>query len=384
MKFIYTVIVFMLLVNASTAQEKEEKEKLSMKVFKDSLDGKLDMSDFLINFHGFIPVAQIVTEPALGGIGVMLTPIFIQPNKHQDLGEFVPPDITAAFVGITGNKTWGIGALRIASLPKQHLKYRLGAVYGDVNMDFFRNIPVVGEQKFPFNFNTTAAFASVLRQIGETQLFVGLEYLYLHNKVRPDFDFLQLPDFIDDKALDNNLSSVGIAMEFDKRDNVFSPNKGLYVVSDFRMNGAWTGSDYTYQNWNIAAFQYFQFAPKLVSGFRAEGKLQFADAPFYVKPGISLRGVPLARYQGDQTFLLETEQRYDFTDRWSAVGFVGAAKAITKELSFSEADLVYNYGTGFRYLIARKFGLRTGVDVAWSNEDFGWYIVFGSAWNNRN
>ncbi|WP_111672876.1 BamA/TamA family outer membrane protein [Algoriphagus litoralis] len=384
MRFFYATILFLIFAQFSFAQEKPEKEKFSMAVLKDSLDGKLDLSDFLINFHGFIPVAQIVTEPAFGGIGVMFTPIFIHPNMNQDLGEYVAPDITAGFAGITGNQTWGAGALRIASLPKQHLKYRVGGAYGDVNMDFFRNIPVVGEQKFAFNFNTTALFGSVLRQIGQTELFVGLEYLYLHNRVKPDFGYVNLPEFVDEKALDNNLSSVGIALEFDKRDNVFTPNKGIYVVSDFRMNDSWTGSDYTYQNWTISALHYFQLGPKWVSGFRAAGKLQFNDAPFYLKPGVALRGVPLARYQGDQTYVVETEQRYDFTSRWSVVGFVGAGKAPTQEIKFADAQLVYNYGTGIRYLIARKFGVRTGIDVAWSNEDFGWYIIFGSAWNNRN
>ena len=387
MNFYRTVLGFfvsLLSLNFVLAQDKPKKEKLTMEVFRDSLDNKLDLSDFLINFHGFIPVAQIVTEPALGGIGVVFSPIFIKPNKNQNLGEFVPPDITAAFGGITGNKTWGVGAMRIASLPKQHLKYRVGAAYGDVNMDFYRTLPMVGERKFGFNFNTTAVFASVLRQIGKSQLFVGLEYLYLRNKVRPDFGLENLPEFATDKSLDNNLSSIGIAMEYDKRDNVFTPNNGLYIVSDFKMNGSWTGSDYEYQNLNIAAFQYLQLAPKWVSGFRLEGRMQFDDAPFYLKPSVSLRGVPMARYQGDQTYLVETEQRYDITDRWSVLGFVGTGKAVTKEISFSEADLVYNYGTGFRYLIARKFGVRTGVDVAWSNKDFGWYIIFGSAWNNRN
>jgi hypothetical protein len=384
MRVIYFLIVFFHLAFAASAQDAPDKEKLSMKVFKDSLDGSLDLSDFLIHYNGFIPVAQLVTEPALGGIGVLLTPVFIKPNKNQDLGRFVPPDITAAFVGVTGNKTWGIGAIRIASLPKQHLKYRLGVVYGDVNMDFYRNFPVIGEQKYAFNFNTTAAFGSILRQIADTQLFLGLEYMYVHNKVKPEFGFDNLPDFVDDKSLDNNLSNVGLLLEFDKRDNVFTPNKGLYVASSYKMNASWTGSDYTYQNWNMAVFQYFQFSPKWVSGFRAEGRLQFNNAPFYLKPSIMLRGVPIARYQGDETYVVETEQRYDFTKRWSAVGFVGAGKAPTKEVSFSDAELVYNYGTGFRYLIARKFGIRTGVDVAWSNEDFGWYIIFGSAWNNRN
>ncbi|MGX7835886.1 hypothetical protein ACWKSR_12110, partial [Campylobacter fetus subsp. venerealis] len=86
-----------------------------------------------------------------------------------------------------------------------------------------------------------------------------------------------------------------------------------YFSSNFRVNDSWTGSDYTYQNWNVAALKYFQFAPKWVSGFRAEGRLQFGHAPFYLNPSIALRGVPLARYQGDQTYLMETEQRYDFT-----------------------------------------------------------------------
>src|SRR5690606_19557421 len=135
---------------------------------------------------------------------------------------------------------------------------------------------------------------------------------------------------------------------------------------------------------NIAAFKFFQFSSKWVSGYRFESKIQFGNPPFYMKSSVSLRGVPMARYQGDQTYVLETEQRYDFNLRWSAVVFCGLAKAPTADTSFNDAQWVYNYGTGFRYLLARKFKLRTGIDVAWSNDDFGWYIVFGSAWNNRN
>ena len=87
----------------------------------------------MIDYNGFIPVPQIVTEPALGGIGLMLTPVFIKPNKVQVKGKYTPPNITAVFIGYTANKTWGFGGVRIASLPKHHLKYRVGAVYGDVH-----------------------------------------------------------------------------------------------------------------------------------------------------------------------------------------------------------------------------------------------------------
>ena len=85
------------------------------------------------------------------------------------------------------------------------------------------------------------------------------------------------------------------------------------------------------------------------------------------------------RYQGRSTHLIETEQRFDFTKRWSLVGFGGLAKAVKENESFVDSELVYNYGTGFRYLIARKFKIRMGIDVAWSNNDFGYYIIFGSS-----
>ncbi|GGZ12624.1 glyceraldehyde-3-phosphate dehydrogenase [Echinicola pacifica] len=390
MKKLITIIVLcswltpLQAIAQSEAAAKGPKEKMNMKVFKDSLDGNLDMSAFLIDFHGFIPVPQLITEPALGSIGILLTPIFIQPNKHAAKGKYVPPDITAGFVGYTANKSWGFGGLRIASLPQYHLKYRAGAAHGDVNMDFFRQFPVIGEQKFAFNFQMTAAFASVLRQIGETDLYIGLEYLFLHNRVHPELELDPLPDFIGDHDFNNNLSSIGLDIEYDKRDNVFTPNTGWYIVSDFRVNDNWTGSDYTYQNFNTAVLKFFQPTKKWVSGFRFETKAQFGKAPFYMKPSISMRGVPMSRYQGNQTYVLETEQRYDFNLRWSGVLFTGIAKAPTDEVSFADSKTVYNLGTGFRYLLARKFGLRTGIDVAMSNEDWGWYIVFGHAWNNRN
>ena len=57
-----------------------------------------------------------------------------------------------------------------------------------------------------------------------------------------------------------------------------------------------------------------------------------------------------------------------------------SAKAFDQWSDFGSADFVYSYGTGFRYLIARKFKLRMGIDIAKGPEDFAYYIVFGSNW----
>jgi hypothetical protein len=49
--------------------------------------------------------------------------------------------------------------------------------------------------------------------------------------------------------------------------------------------------------------------------------------------------------------------------------------------SFGDAETAYNFGGGFRYLIARLFGIRAGIDIAKGPDSWGWYIVFGHNWN---
>ena len=367
------IVPMMMVWNIIIAQDN------GLQVFKDTLDGKLDMSRFLIDLHGFVPLPQLVTEPALGSIGFVLAPIFITPNKHQQEGKYTPPNITAAFGGYTANKTWMVGGFRMASLPKYGLKYRVGGGYASVNMDFYREIPTLGEKSFAFNLKTIPIFGTITKQIGETDIYAGLQYLFMKTEVTPEFDG-DLPDFIEDKSFNTIQSGPGVLVEIDKRNSIFTPDKGTYINTNYRINAEWTGSDFEFQNFNFYILQYFQTTRSLVSGFRLETKQQFGDAPFYLEPGINLRGVPAMRYQGTSTYLLETEQRYDFNLRWSGVAFGGTAKALNKRTNFGEAEWIYNYGVGFRYLLARVFKLRMGVDVAWSNEDFGYYIIFGSAW----
>ena len=42
---------------------------------KDSLDNAFDLSNYLIDANGFVPVPIIITEPALGGFGGGIAPI---------------------------------------------------------------------------------------------------------------------------------------------------------------------------------------------------------------------------------------------------------------------------------------------------------------------
>jgi len=109
--------------------------------------------------------------------------------------------------------------------------------------------------------------------------------------------------------------------------------------------------------------------------------LATGDTPFYALPFVALRGIPALRYQGDLTFLAETEQLYNITPRWGLLGFTGIGTAI-KSLDNSNLknDVVWNAGGGFRYLLARKLGLKMGMDIARGPEDWAFYITIGTGW----
>lgn len=353
--------------------------------FRDTLDGNVDASEFLKSVNGFIPLPQIITEPALGSFGLGITPVFIKPNHHAMPGQYVPPTVTAGLVGYSANNSWFAGAFRSQALPQYGLKYRIGALYASANIDLYRTLPLVGEKKFSFNFKVTPVFGTLIKKIGNTNLYAGIQYTFTHTEVTPQFEFDNLPEFIQDKSLKTVQSVPGVILEYDGRDNIFTPSNGTFVRAQYRMSADWTGSDFTYQNMEVNVLQYIQLSRYWVAGFRGQYQQQFGEAPFFLLLGVNMRGVPAARYQGTSVALLETEQRIDFNLRWSAVVFGGTAKAVAKNQTFESADWIYNYGTGFRYLLARQFGLRMGMDFAFSNStngsnNFGYYITFGSAW----
>jgi hypothetical protein len=62
------------------------------------------------------------------------------------------------------------------------------------------------------------------------------------------------------------------------------------------------------------------------------------------------------------------------------LGFTGIGNAFSDYQSFNKGKSVTTIGTGFRYLIARKFGAQMGMDFAKSTGGQAFYIVFGSAW----
>jgi hypothetical protein len=351
-------------------------------IMKDTLDGKLDFSRFLIDAKGFIPMPFIITEPALGSIGLAIVPIFLTPKKKPPgYTGYIPPDITAGFAMYTANKSWMVGGMRIGIIPSKGIKYRIGGGLADINLSFFRELPNVGEKEFEFSIKTVPLLFSFSKRVLKQQdVYLGLQYFFAKNELTALFKD-SLPNDIQPSSFESNIGSLGLFTDWDKRNSFFTADKGFRVNILYTLNDSWTGSDFEYQKLSGALNWFIPFQKNWISGFRAEVNQVFGNPPFYALPSLALRGVPAVKYQGYTTALLETEQRFDFNLRWSAVAFAGVGKAFQRDESASESQAAYNVGGGFRYLIARAFKIRAGVDIAAGPGSVGWYIVFGHNWN---
>ncbi|MEN2486340.1 BamA/TamA family outer membrane protein [Flavobacterium sp. B11] len=353
-------------------------------VLKDSLDGAFDLSDFLIYANGFIVVPTIITEPAVGGFGGAVAPIFLKKRapviEADGRKRFVNPDITGGIGMYTANKSWLAGAFRSATLVKPKILYRAFAAYGDMNLSFYaNNLPNQKDEEFKLNFKSTIFYTQWLKQFNNAKWSAGPQYLFLNSKINlPDLDLP--PPFVNPKDIKSTISQLGAAVQFDGRDNIFTPDKGIRLQTDFFWSDKALGSDYQAWRINLSAIGYYPLAKTLIGGLRIEGEQALGSPPFYLQPGINMRGIPAARYMGKTSIVSELEFRWDLYRRWSLMGFGGLASAFNDWDQAFAKPVVYSYGTGFRYLIARKFKLRMGVDVAKGNEEWAYYIVFGSNW----
>lgn len=359
-----------------------QKQHISL---RDSLDHAVDLSDYIIYAHGFIVIPTIITEPALGGIGGAVAPIFLK--KHAPVIDengkkrFINPDITGGLGMYTGNKSWMAGAFRSSTLIKPKILYRVFAAYGDLNLSFYENLPNGNDLEFKLNFRSTMFYTQWLKQFRNAKWSAGPQYLFLNSKITlPDLNLNLPPSFVKPKDINSLVSQLGGALQFDGRDNIFTPDKGIRVQSDFFWSDKAIGSDYNSWRVNLSAIGYYPLSKKLIGGLRIEGEQAFGSPPFYLLPGINLRGIPTARYQGRTSLVTEAEFRWDLYRRWSLMAYGGLASAFDDWDQAYAKPVVYNYGTGFRYLLARKFKLRMGVDVAKGPEQWAYYIVFGSNW----
>jgi len=327
-------------------------------------------------------LGSISTEPALGDFGISAFAVWIRPNKaYQDSinGQIIQtrakPNLLTAGGMYTANNSWGVFGASVGVIKKWRSNYRLMGGLFDMNLKFYRDSDAAGEESFLFNIEMIPVTGQLIKQLGTSNWFSGVNYSWQKfTLARSNPAFFRPGEEV------AYVSRPGIVLEYDSRDNVFTPNKGFRWNTILSTSARWLGSEFAFSSVSSAVFGYIPVSPRLISGYRIEFQYMWGDAPFYLLPYIDMRGIPAMRYQGNTLGLAETEWRWDFHSRLSGVAFVGIGKAVTLDQSWKNSRWHPTGGMGFRYLLARQLKLRAGIDVAHGSEQWAYYIVLGSNW----
>jgi hypothetical protein len=362
---------------AEAAQQGDKRQGSAR--FFDPNDGQFDLSYFLENPRGFLPIPIVITEPAVG-YGGGAAGMFLRPRTEAGEEGWSFPDISAVGGFATKNGTWGAFAGDATRWLEGRLRTLVGAGTGQVNLDFY----VLGfdpsslDQKVRYSLQFTGGVAQVNWQLApKSPWAIGVRYAYanVEPRLRDEPIFPGLADRVRVKV-----SAPTAILEFDSRDNVFTPTRGIYAETSWLASREALGASVDFERFQQIAMGWHPLPNDVTLGARVNYAWSSDGTPFFLRPFVQLRGVPAMRYQGDQAASVEVEARWQLFDRWSVVGFGGYGWARSSQGNFTATRNVGSGGAGFRYELARKFGLHAGIDVAHSPGTTALYFIVGNAW----
>ena len=372
-------VVVGLLLTLSLFAENNETKELS---FFHEDDGMLDISSYLSQVYGFLPIPIFVTEPAVGyGGGVALVYFHDTLGKKSASGRPIPTSISTVFGMATENGTKIGGGAHVGYFLEDTIRSITVLAFADINIKTY-----IDEVPLAANIQGPVVYQAVKFRIKDTGLFLGGGYVYSTMK-----NTLDVPSPIDDGTInvksETAEAAVQLILEYDTRDNTLSPASGYFVNLKSNFFSKAVGGDSDFQRHMFKSYFYTPVTERLNINLNISGDTMGGDeAPFYAYPFIMLRGMPMMAVQGEHILSGELELSWEILPRWNVLAFGGAGKAFgtnqfgVHSKSFSDAPSNYTGGAGFRYLIAKDFGLKMGIDVATSKYDNAFYIQIGSAW----
>ena len=215
-------------------------------------------------------------------------------------------------------------------------------------------------------------------RIKGSEFFAGASYLLLDTS--SEFSISGVDPSFKSNTRD---AAVIFHLDYDSRNTIFTPTDGISASISASLFREAVGSDTEFEKYKAKIYYFTPISDSFVLGLR--GDVQTIDGdpneiPFYMYPFVSLWGIPVMRYQGETVGLAEAELGWNLTSRWSVLGFAGAGRTGSSLSDLSSAKSRSAYGVGFRYLMARRLGLRVGLDVAQGPEDTYAYLIVGTAW----
>ena len=346
----------------------------------DPQDGWFDLSSFLEQPHGFVPLLVPITEPAVG-YGLAAAAVFLDPRESAGSEGWARPNITLVGGMRTENDSQGLFAANSTLWGDGDLQTLIagGKLTLELELHGIGDDPELDDDPLDYGLDAEGIIVEGRVRLGDTSFWAALRFAYAETTVDFDQSAAGVPG-VDPGDDDVTIAGPTLTLRYDSLDNVFSPTSGTLSDTTVSFFDEAFGGSQDFQRFQQVLIRHWPLSEKFFLGARGDFQASFGDTPFYARPYIALRGVPALRYQGEDVAAAELELRWQLHPRFSLVGFGGGGLSWTEFEEFEREQSAFSGGVGVRYLLARKFGLHVGLDVAHGPEEGAIYVQFGSAW----
>ena len=299
-----------------------------------------------------------------------------------DIGEKdadVSPSLVGGFAMAAENGSYAYGAGTYLHLLNDKLRVKAGAAHIDIRYRFygigneidFLNIDVL--QEGPAYFLTGSW--NVWKK-----LYVGLGYRRGSVDTRLRFDVDDSSFF--DPVLNIELGAISIPIEIDSRDHEQFPRNGWQILGQTVLYRESVGSDFEAETYKLSINRYFPMRETDVLAARLVVRSASEDVPFFLLSTFGgttdLRGYPSGRYRDRQMYAMQTEYRWQFSDRWIFTGFAGVGE-VAEHFSEMGRNFLPAGGVGARFVLSEKHKIGLSFDVATGKDGTEVYFGVGEA-----
>ena len=252
--------------------------------------------------------------------------------------------------------------------------------YPDKFWGLGKNTPDGNEESY--KFKQFYVYLHFLRKVAPS-LFVGL--LFETQRVW-DIDYLPGGLFDQQKVLgrtDYHVSGLGSSITYDKRNNAFAPDNGLFCQLSVNHFDKFWGADFNYTNIVFDLRKYIPVFGKKVLAFQLFSFNNAGEVPLRSVASFGgasrMRGYYDGRYKDNNQLILQGEYRFPVYKRFSAVAFAGGGN-VSNRFAYSLSDLKISYGAGLRFALDTKEKLNLRIDYGiGQGKNNGFYLQLGEA-----
>lgn len=171
------------------------------------------------------------------------------------------------------------------------------------------------------------------------------------------------------------LSGLGPIIDWDSRDNIFYPAKGLWFQLYATAYRTGLGSEFDFTAWTMDFRHFFELQDRYILALQLMVKSMSGTIPFNHLALLDLlRGVHSSRFRDRNTLMAQVEFRYPLYKRFSGVAFTSIGDVPHRIDGLQLKEMKYAIGVGLRFAVLPVDKINLRFDVGYSR--YGIYPYF--------